>query len=140
MSIIYTDGACSGNPGRGGWGFIIINNDKISEYCGGEQETTNNRMEMTAVIQALNTCNDNNKSIYTDSKYVINGINEWLPKWKQNNWKTASKKDVKNKDLWEKLDQLVSNHNINFYYVKGHSGDQYNDRADYLARQGITDL
>ena len=140
MSIIYTDGACSGNPGRGGWGFIIINNDNISEYYGGEQETTNNRMEMTAIIQALNTCNNNNKLIYTDSKYVINGINEWLPKWKQNNWKTASKKEVKNKDLWKKLDQLVSNNNINFYYVKGHSGDEYNDRADYLAKQGITDL
>ena len=138
MITIYTDGACSGNPGKGGWGSIIIKNNNVSEYYGGENETTNNRMEMTAVIQALNICKeDKDISLYTDSKYIINGVNGWLSKWKTNNWKTSSKKDVKNKDLWIKLDQLLIDKCIKFNFVKGHSGDIYNEKADQLAKYGI---
>tara|TARA_Y100000114_G_scaffold141060_1_gene146457 strand:- start:216 stop:638 length:423 start_codon:yes stop_codon:yes gene_type:complete len=138
MITIYTDGACSGNPGKGGWGSLIIKNNNVSEYYGGENETTNNRMEMTAVIQALNICKeDKDISLYTDSKYIINGVNGWLSKWKTNNWKTSSKKDVKNKDLWIKLDQLLIDKCIKFNFVKGHSGDIYNEKADQLAKYGI---
>ena len=138
MITIYTDGACSGNPGKGGWGSIIIKNNNVSEYYGGENETTNNRMEMTAVIQALNICKeDKDISLYTDSKYIINGVNGWLSKWKTNNWKTSSKKDVKNKDLWIKLDELLIDKCIKFNFVKGHSGDIYNEKADQLAKYGI---
>ena len=139
MSVvkIYTDGACLGNPGDGGWGYIIIKNDTIIENYGGEGNTTNNRMEMTAVIQGLFNCNNNDKIIiFTDSKYVINGITTWINNWKDNNWKTSNKKEVKNKDLWILIDTLLQTKNVSFKYVKAHSGDYYNERADTLAKQG----
>ena len=139
MSVvkIYTDGACLGNPGDGGWGYIIIKNDTIIENYGGEGNTTNNRMEMTAVIQGLFNCNNNDKIIiFTDSKYVINGITTWIKNWKDNGWKTSNKKEVKNKDLWILIDTLLQTKNVSFKYVKAHSGDYYNERADTLAKQG----
>ena len=139
MSVvkIYTDGACLGNPGDGGWGYIIIKDDTITENYGGEGNTTNNRMEMTAVIQGLFNCNNNDKIIiFTDSKYVINGITTWINNWKDNDWKTSNKKEVKNKDLWILIDTLLQTKNVSFKYVKAHSGDYYNERADTLAKQG----
>ena len=139
MSVvkIYTDGACLGNPGDGGWGYIIIKDDTIIENYGGEGNTTNNRMEMTAVIQGLFNCNNNDKIIiFTDSKYVINGITTWINNWKDNDWKTSNKKEVKNKDLWILIDTLLQTKNVSFKYVKAHSGDYYNERADTLAKQG----
>ena len=139
MSVvkIYTDGACLGNPGDGGWGYIIIKDDTITENYGGEGNTTNNRMEMTAVIQGLFNCKENDKIIiFTDSKYVINGITTWINNWKDNNWKTSNKKEVKNKDLWILIDTLLQTKNVSFKYVKAHSGDYYNERADTLAKQG----
>ena len=137
MITIYTDGACSGNPGKGGWGLIIIKNNNIYEYYGGKDQTTNNRMEMTAVIEGLNKYKKEDKLVYTDSKYIINGVNKWLPKWKNNDWKTSSNKNIKNKDLWLKLDNLLTIGSIKFYFVKGHSGNIYNERADKLAKYGI---
>lgn len=142
---IFTDGACSGNPGAGGWGAILRYKDIEKELSGGEQNTTNNRMELMAVIQALSAlkvvCNI---SLYTDSKYVMNGITEWMPNWKQNGWKTANKKQgVKNIDLWQKLDELVQKHEIRWIWVKGHAGHAENERCDTLARtevQKIKDL
>ena len=139
MSVvkIYTDGACLGNPGDGGWGYIIIKDDTITENYGGEGNTTNNRMEMTAVIQGLFNCNNNDKIIiFTDSKYVINGVTTWINNWKDNDWKTSNKKEVKNKDLWILIDTLLQRKNVSFKYVKAHSGDYYNERADALAKQG----
>ncbi len=135
---IYTDGACSGNPGPGGWGALLLSGKHKKEICGGELETTNNRMEMMAVIKALSLIKKHAQvNIYTDSKYVLQGVNEWLEGWKARGWKTASKKPVKNQDLWQEIDKLISSHKVNFIWVKGHAGNEGNERADELARQGI---
>ena len=137
MIKIYTDGACSGNPGPGGWGFVIFNDKDPIERYGGESETTNNRMEMMAVIEALKILDsDGPVQLYTDSQYVKNGINDWINSWKRNGWKTAAKKPVKNKDLWLEIDRLVEEHAIEWRWVKGHAGDPGNERADELARMG----
>ena len=138
MINIYTDGACKGNPGDGGWGALIIDGDAKNEIFGGEADTTNNRMEIMAVIMALKTLNTKSKiTIYTDSTYVQKGISEWIDKWKINGWRTSNKKDVKNKDLWIELDSLTSKFIINWTWIKGHSGHPENDRADYLANKGV---
>ena len=135
---IYTDGACSGNPGPGGWGALMLWNGHEKEMNGGEDDTTNNRMEMMAVIKALEAVKGNPKiEIYTDSKYVMRGMTVWLEGWKAKGWKTASKKPVKNVDLWQEMDALVSQHDISFHWVKGHSGHPENERADSLAVAGI---
>ncbi|MGR9114369.1 MAG: ribonuclease HI [Gammaproteobacteria bacterium] len=139
--IVYTDGACRGNPGPGGWGVFLRYRGRTKELSGGERETTNNRMELMAAIQALETLNRSCKvEMHTDSKYVMLGITEWLPNWKKRGWKTASRKPVKNEDLWRRLDAAISRHQIEWKWVKGHSGDQGNDRADRLANQGIDAL
>ncbi len=135
---IYTDGACSGNPGPGGWGALMLWNGHEKELNGGEADTTNNRMEMMAVIKALEAVKGSPKiELYTDSKYVMQGITEWLEGWKAKGWKTASKKPVKNVDLWQEMDALVSEHDISFHWVKGHAGHPENERADSLAVAGI---
>lgn len=135
---IYTDGACSGNPGPGGWGVLMRWNGHEKELNGGEEETTNNRMEMVAVIKALEAIKGNPKiELYTDSKYVMQGITEWLEGWKAKGWKTAGKKPVKNVDLWQEMDVLVAQHDISFHWVKGHDGHPENERADSLAVAGI---
>ena len=135
---IYTDGACRGNPGYGGWGCIINDNGDEKEKRGYQAQTTNNRMELTAVIEALkSTPNDTRIVIYTDSKYVMDGINQWIIKWKKNGWMTAAKKIVKNKDLWLVLDQLICSRQIHWVWVKGHAGNEGNERADYLANLAI---
>ena len=138
MINIYTDGACKGNPGPGGWGALILQGDTKNEIYGGEANTTNNRMEIMAVIRALKTINTENEiTVFTDSTYVQKGINEWIAKWKINGWRTSNKKEVKNKDLWVQLDNLTSQLKINWIWVKGHSGHPENDRADYLANKGV---
>lgn len=135
---IYTDGACSGNPGPGGWGALLMWNGHEKELFGGEGDTTNNRMEMMAVIKALEALKGAPKvELYTDSKYVMQGITEWLQGWKAKGWKTASKKPVKNVDLWKEIDEIVAKHDVSFHWVKGHAGDPGNERADELARRGI---
>lgn len=133
---IYTDGACSGNPGPGGWGALLRWKDTEKELSGGEAETTNNRMELTAVIEALKALKVRCViSLYTDSKYVMDGVNEWLPNWKKNNWRTSNKKSaVKNIDLWQQLDSLLEKHEILWNWVKGHNGHPENERVDKLAR------
>lgn len=139
MSIkIYTDGACSGNPGPGGWGAILHWNDHEKELSGGESETTNNRMELTAVIEGLAALKKPSEvTVYTDSKYVQNGINEWLPDWKKRGWVSASKKPVKNQDLWERIDFMIQIHKVEIIWVKGHSGHEMNERVDKLAVAAI---
>ncbi len=139
---IFTDGACSGNPGIGGWGVILRYKDKEKELSGGELHTTNNRMELTAVIEALKALKTKcNITLYTDSKYVMSGITEWLENWKQNGWKTSNKRGaVKNIDLWQSLDQLVSAHEIRWVWVKGHAGHIENERVDTLARAEVEKL
>jgi len=138
---IYTDGACRGNPGIGGWGASLSYNGTHKEIYGGELETTNNRMELTAVIEALKILKQPSElTVNSDSKYVLSGINEWLPNWKKRNWKTASRKPVKNVDLWQQLDELIQPHAIKWVWVKGHSGNVGNDRADELANLGIDSL
>lgn len=135
---IYTDGACSGNPGPGGWGAILRFNGHEKELSGGDEETTNNRMEMMAVIKALEALTrTSDVHIYTDSKYVMQGITEWLEGWKAKGWKTASKKPVKNQDLWQEIDSLIQAHNVQFTWVKGHAGHPENERADQLAVSAI---
>ena len=135
---VYTDGACAGNPGNGGWGVYIELNNKSVKLSGSEESTTNNRMELKAVIEALKYVNDETKLvIFTDSKYVMQGIQEWIKNWKINNWKTSQKKPVKNKELWQELDELVSNRTIEWQWVKGHSGDFGNEMADKLATSAI---
>ncbi len=135
---IYTDGACSGNPGPGGWGALLRSGKHEKEICGGEFETTNNRMEMMAVIEALRLLKKPSAvDLFTDSKYVMQGITEWMDGWKAKGWKTAAKKPVKNKDLWQEIDALVQKHDVSFHWVKGHAGHPENERADELARQGI---
>tara|TARA_Y100000991_G_scaffold199431_1_gene171140 strand:- start:456 stop:896 length:441 start_codon:yes stop_codon:yes gene_type:complete len=132
---IYSDGSCIGNPGPGGWAAIILEKNKKKEIFGGEKITTNNRMELTAVIKALNLIKNESKiSIYSDSKYIINGITIWMKNWKKNNWKTSNKKIVKNKDLWNLLDKICKIHQVNWNWIKGHSGHELNERVDYLAR------
>ena len=140
MIEIFTDGACSGNPGPGGWGVLIIDGDARTEMSGGESETTNNRMEMRAAIEALKATGDAPIVLHTDSQYVKNGINDWIRGWKRNGWKTASKKPVKNKDLWQELDALTEDRDIDWRWVKGHSGHPGNERADELARMGAASV
>ena len=138
--IIYTDGACSGNPGSGGWAAIIFNKSsgQKSKKIGGELETTNNRMELIAIIEALESIpKDSSLKIFTDSKYVINGIELWIKQWKKNNWIGSNKKKIKNKDLWTKLDTLSSQFHITWNWIKGHSGNKYNEEVDRLAREQI---
>ena len=137
----YTDGACRGNPGPGGWGALLKYENHTKEIKGGSLLTTNNIMELTAVIESLNQLKFKSKVVVTtDSAYVKNGITTWIHNWKLKGWKTASKKPVKNKELWMKLDALSSKHDILWKWVKGHSGNPDNDRADFLANQGIDDL
>ena len=135
---IYTDGACSGNPGKGGWGALIQENDNEKKLSGSELNTTNNRMELTAVIKALEHYDEAKEiEVFTDSKYVMQGITEWIRNWKTNHWKTSQKKDVKNKDLWVLLDSVSAKHDIKWSWVKGHAGDYGNEIADKLATQAI---
>ncbi|EME71519.1 ribonuclease HI [Paramagnetospirillum caucaseum] len=138
---IYTDGACSGNPGPGGWGAILRFKGTEKELKGGEPQTTNNRMEMTAVLEALNALTRSCAiDLYTDSEYVKKGMTEWLRGWKARGWKTADKKPVKNEDLWKALDEAAARHRVSWHWVKGHAGHPENERADALARQGIADM
>lgn len=137
---IYTDGACKGNPGPGGWGVLLKHGTTEKELFGGEPSTTNNRMEMMAVIQALTALKKPcDVTLYLDSQYVLKGITEWIPGWKAKGWRTAAKQPVKNVDLWQQLDQLVqeSGHRIDWRWVRGHNGDPGNERADALANQGV---
>ena len=139
--VIYTDGACRGNPGPGGWGVVLSYKGNMKELFGGENETTNNRMELLAVISALEALNKPCKvQINSDSKYVLQGITEWMENWKKRGWKTASKSPVKNEDLWRRLDTARLMHEVEWKWVKGHSGDKGNDRADELANLGIDSL
>ncbi len=139
---IFTDGACSGNPGPGGWGAILIYGEHRKELLGGEKETTNNRMELTAAIEALKALKHDGCAVdlYTDSTYVKQGITEWIHGWKKRGWKNSQKKAVKNADLWQELDANTQKHNISWHWVKGHAGHPENERADELARQGIAEL
>ena len=141
MITVYTDGACSGNPGKGGWGVVILENNKDEIFLnGGDDNTTNNRMELTAAIEALKHYQKREDiTLITDSKYVKDGIQSWIQNWKKNGWKTAAKKPVKNKELWVELDDLITKHNINWEWVKGHAGNKHNEKADYLARRYIED-
>ncbi len=136
--VIYTDGACSGNPGPGGWGAHLNSGGTRRELCGGEAQTTNNRMEMQAAIEALNALKRSCQvALYTDSSYLRQGITEWMANWKRKNWKTAAGKPVKNQDLWLALDAATQRHQISWHWVKGHSGDAGNELADELARKGM---
>ena len=135
---IFTDGACSGNPGPGGWGLVLRYNGTEKELSGGELETTNNRMELTAAIEGLRALTRPMRiHIHTDSTYVKDGITKWIVNWKRNGWKTAAKKPVKNVDLWQTLDYALVGHEVEWFWVKGHSGHVENERADVLARAGI---
>lgn len=135
---IWTDGACSGNPGPGGWGALVKSGGHEKELCGGEPETTNNRMEMQAAIEALGALKRPSKvRLHTDSTYLKDGLTKWIHGWKRNGWKTAAKKPVKNKDLWQALEEATARHEIEWIWVKGHAGDPGNERADELARSGI---
>ncbi len=137
--VIHTDGGCRGNPGIGGWGVWLRYEDKDKKLKGSELSTTNNRMELTAAIKALEAIKSKNIDIdlFTDSKYVMSGINEWIINWKSRGWKTANKKTVKNVDLWKKLDQLNNEHSVVWHWVKGHSGDEGNEMADRLANEAM---
>ena len=136
--LIYTDGACSGNPGPGGWGAVLISGARERELCGGEPATTNNRMEMMAAIQALEALNRPCRvELHTDSQYLRTGITEWLAAWKARGWRTAAKAPVKNEDLWRRLDQARLRHEVDWRWVKGHAGHELNERADALARKGL---
>lgn len=136
--IIYTDGACKGNPGPGGWGVVMQYKGLEKELYGGEQETTNNRMELMAAIMALEALKKpSSVALHTDSKYVMQGMTEWMDNWKKRGWKTAAKKPVKNADLWRRLDLAIEKHEINWSWVKGHSGNIGNDKADMLANKGV---
>ncbi|MDC9727725.1 MAG: ribonuclease HI [Methyloprofundus sp.] len=138
---IYTDGACRGNPGPGGWGAWLKYAGAEKELCGGEKETTNNRMELMAAIQSLEALTAPcSIKLYTDSKYVLQGITEWMGNWKKRGWQTAAKKPVKNEDLWRRLDTAIQKHTIHWSWVKGHSGNEGNEKADMLANKGIDSL
>ena len=138
---IYTDGACRGNPGDGGWGALIEYENVSKEYFGGEKNTTNNKMELRAAIEALKALKEPCiVNLTTDSKYVMQGITLWIENWKKNNWKNSAKKDVKNKDLWVQLDEYVLKHDVKWYWVKGHSGHEQNEIADQLANKGIDNI
>ena len=135
---IYTDGACSGNPGPGGWGAILISGEHRKELFGGERETTNNRMELMAAIEALDALKrSSNVVLHTDSTYVKDGITKWIHGWRRNGWRTAAKKPVKNSELWQRLDEASKRHDIDWRWVKGHAGHPENERADELARSGV---
>ncbi len=136
--VVYTDGACKGNPGPGGWGAWMRWGEHERELFGGEALTTNNRMELTAVIEALTALNRGCRvAIYTDSEYVRNGITSWIHNWKSRGWRTADKKPVKNIDLWQRLDALAAQHEVQWHWVRGHTGDPGNERADQLANRGV---
>ena len=138
--VIYTDGACSGNPGPGGWGAILMFGEKTKEICGGEPATTNNRMELMAAIQALETLTrPSTVELHTDSQYVMKGISEWIHSWKRRGWRTADNKPVKNEDLWRRLDEARQRHDVQWRWVKGHAGHEHNERADALAGQGLAE-
>jgi len=138
---IFTDGACRGNPGPGGWGAILRSSGREREIYGSEMATTNNRMELTAVIRALECLTPpRDVAVYTDSQYVQKGISEWLDDWKRRGWRTADKKPVKNLDLWQELDRLAEGHRIDWHWVRGHSGHPENERADALANRGVNSL
>lgn len=135
MLKIWTDGSCLGNPGPGGWGFIATDGINTAERSGGERNTTNNRMELMAVIHALNAATRHNElEIHTDSQYVKNGMLQWLQNWKRNNWRTSNKKPVKNQDLWQQLDRIAQTKQIYWHWVRGHNGNEMNERVDILAR------
>jgi ribonuclease HI len=139
-AVIYTDGACSGNPGPGGWGAVLRYGDVVKELHGGDRATTNNRMELMAAIQALEALTRPAQvHMYTDSKYVLDGITKWLPGWQRNGWKTAAKQPVKNVDLWQRLVTAMAAHEVRWTWVKGHNGDPGNERADELARLGVSE-
>ncbi len=136
--ILYTDGACSGNPGKGGWGAVLLYGDHQKDLSGYSEHTTNNKMELLAVIKALEVLKEKCEvAIYTDSKYVKDGMTKWILNWIKNNWKTANKKPVKNKELWQDLQNQVNRHEISWFWVKGHSGDKWNEHVDTLARDEI---
>ena len=135
MLKIWTDGSCLGNPGPGGWAFVATDGKNVAERAGGEPNTTNNRMELMAVIRALTAAHRHTSvEIHTDSQYVKNGMQTWMKNWKKNNWRTADKKPVKNQDLWQQLDELANKVEIHWVWVKGHAGNEYNERCDELAR------
>jgi len=139
--VIYTDGACSGNPGPGGWGVVLQWQGKEKELYGGDELTTNNRMELMAAIQALEALKRPERvSLHTDSTYLLNGITKWVEGWQRNGWKTAAKKPVKNDDLWRRLLEAMRPHDVSWVWVKGHAGDPGNERADALARRGIAEV
>lgn len=139
--IIHTDGACSGNPGPGGWGAILTSGQHEKELKGGEEHTTNNRMELMGAIAALEALKaPSTVEMHTDSKYVQQGISQWIHGWKRNGWKTADKKPVKNTDLWQRLDAAIQRHDVKWHWVKGHAGHKYNERADQLARDAIAEM
>jgi ribonuclease HI len=136
--VIFTDGACSGNPGPGGWGAVLMYGDKRKTMCGGEPGTTNNRMELMGAIVALETLNRPCKvELHTDSQYVMKGVTQWIHGWKAKGWKTADKSPVKNEDLWKRLDAARARHDVDWRWVKGHAGNRYNEEADELARRGL---
>ena len=138
---IYTDGACRGNPGPGGWGASLRYNGKQKDLYGGEAETTNNRMELMAVIKSLESLSRSCEvKIFTDSKYVLEGMTKWMANWKKRGWKTSAKKPVKNAELWQRLDTAVQAHDVSWQWVKGHSGDDGNEHADMLANRGIDEM
>lgn len=138
---IYTDGACRGNPGPGGWGVLLQTDGRERELCGGEPHTTNNRMELTAAIEGLSALRRPCQvSLYTDSEYVRRGIVEWLDGWKRAGWRTAARKPVKNDDLWRRLDEVASTHRVDWHWVRGHAGHPENERADALANQGLDEM
>jgi ribonuclease HI len=139
--VVYTDGACRGNPGPGGWGAVLRYNGHERLLHGGETPTTNNRMELMAAIQALETLREPCAiTLYTDSTYVRQGLTEWLPQWRRRGWKTADKKPVKNQDLWQRLDSAAARHKIDWRWVRGHSGDEGNELADSLANRGVDEI
>jgi ribonuclease HI len=136
--VIHTDGACSGNPGPGGWGAIIRDGERVTEMKGGEAATTNNRMELLAAISALESLPDATPAeLHTDSQYLRDGITQWLAGWKKNGWRTSDKKPVKNVDLWQRLEAAAARHHVSWHWVRGHIGHDENERADALAREGM---